>query len=1365
MPLLRVIVTCILLCLNENVIGQRYLFQNYGVSDGLAFQECRGIVQDKHGFIWISHTDGLSRFDGYNFKIYKYNPNDPATSNLNTVVAGLMKDPTGEIFVMGSNRKLHYKPEAGRFIPLPNVIAPGVWHQVLMDPANRKVWVGTHQQGLYAVDSTTKEVTNFLNEHPDPDTAANRNDINSALDFGSSLLLATLDGLWVFDKATSEFERPRVLRSDVNSLFNTYGIILLQQKDGTIWFQIMMPLHGRPGLRSEFLRLDKDLKIIDRVVLPESLMFSSCLVYDNAIWLGNAGQGLYRVDIDSRRIDHIMHDPSDRYSILSNTVNRIVADRDGNLWVSTDRGISVLRKRSLNFFNKKLDGRIDGSLLYESRGEELFMISQRTLPVVSVENQNKILVTSLSHLGTAMLPFVEKLPSVKGYAVEAIRIGKANLWMAVPGTGVLGFPIGPDSEIKSTPQILYAHNPTNANTIGHRLASCTLENDSVLWVSNKRTGLDMIDKGKPYGVEGSVRHFTHSEADSNSIQEDRVFSLYFHGQDSIWVVTDTGLDLMITTGSKVRFKHVLIGRDIPLAIHKTDRGSILLGTTTGLYHLAQANGQFVTSPIWTKSGVTGVAVDKMNRLWIYGSDRLGFHDPATGVEVEFNEADGIDHTGATNSGNMHRTRGGQIILVDREGISAFDPASFSPSYDSVQPALVGLTVNNIGFSGTRHLEDSSFVLDADIVALENLELDYQHNSFSVEFSAMQMTSPEKNRYRHKLEGFDPDWIETDAATRTATYTNLDPGTYEFKVAASNHHGVWNNNERTLYVVILPPPWRTWWAYSGYSFLVAGLLVWARRNIVQRERLKSNLKLEHIELEKAKEVDRVKTSFFANISHEFRTPLTLIKGPVQDVLEKYQNDELVQGKLKLVQRNSDLLLKLINQLLDLSKLEAGTLKVEKSDADLFGFIRSVSSSFESLARQKGVDLKIDIPASLPASFDKDKVETIIINLVNNAIKFTQAGGTVTVTCSIKDDILTFEVADTGIGIPVEKQDKIFERFYQVSETHKEVGTGIGLALVKELVALLGGKIEVNSETGMGSTFIVTLHIEPVSRQTASTTPAYQHTSAPATDRVADDSRSNGHPIERSPKPVVLVVEDNTDLRHFIIDCLGEEFDFLQADNGRKGLETATNNVPDLIISDVMMPEMDGITMTSKLKADVRTSHIPLILLTAKSTEDSKLHGLSTGADDYLTKPFNKNELLLKVRNSITRQQKLREKLRADLISTAPKVSVLSADEQFLDKVKGCILARLSDEQLSVESLAEEIGMSRVQLYRKVTALTGLSVNELIRKLRLQRAAQLLEQKWGPVSQVAYEVGFSNLSYFSKVFKEEFNILPSEYEANR
>ncbi len=610
------------------------------------------------------------------------------------------------------------------------------------------------------------------------------------------------------------------------------------------------------------------------------------------------------------------------------------------------------------------------------------------------------------------------------------------------------------------------------------------------------------------------------------------------------------------------------------------------------------------------------------------------------------------------------------------------------------------------------------------------------------------------------------------------YTNIDPGTYTFKVKGTNNDGVWNEEGTSITIIINPPWWRTWWAYTVYVLLAAGMLAGARRAIIQRERLKLNLKLEqmerekeHIQLEKAQEVDKVKTAFFTNISHEFRTPLTLIKGPTQNLLEEFSNKPKVREQLEVIQHNADLLLKLINQLLDLAKLETGNLWIKNTDGDLTSFLDVIVHSFASAASHKGIDLIIKLPdIRYHACFDKDKLEMILINLIGNALKFTPAHGQVGFSASIEKDSsasdvrLIITVSDNGIGIPAEQQTKIFERFYQVDHggAHTELGTGIGLALVKELTELMGGKVTLESEPAKGSEFQVVLPLQIIKiLEQIEDLPRPEKTAVLPLDGFTIAAEND----EAPEKPKILVVEDNADLRKFIIVSLGDDYDFLEADNGKLGLEVALMEIPELIVSDLMMPEMDGLTMTAKIKKDFRTSHVPVIVLTAKATEEDKLTGLNTGADDYITKPFNKSELVIKVRNAITSRVKIREKIRLELLNEAPKLEAVSGDEKFLVKVKEVILNRLSDEQLSVESLAMEIGWSRAQFYRKITALTGKSVNDLIQGFRLQKAAQLLGQQWGSVSQVAYEVGFSNPSYFSKCFKEHYGVLPSEYGNNK
>ena len=1376
----------------------QYRFHHYSKTDGLANDYNYCIEQDSLGFIWAFYPGAMSRFDGYNFKIYKYVPDDTLRSGLNFSMEWPVKDhnhnlwftkhahPQSELYIlMSHNRKtdgfIKYEIDLGGARPVPR--------SPLFEKDGSLVWIGTNDKGLFSYNLKTGETANYLNYGADGKPQRPYS-IYRLKDLGNSLLLATGFGLWIFDKETKSYTRPQCRPEDSTLLYPNPAALYRESpniKENFTWLQ-----SGK-----NLMKIDSSFHVVQKFEIPEEIDMwdiHASRDSDGVFWFPgryNSNSGLFRFDPRDSSLTNLKHDPGDPQSIASDYVVDVVVDTDQNVWLATDRGVSVLRRQDIKFYNHKVDdGNLCANTIYKSNSAEYLILGKR----FSGTNTNQLFIGQILPQQPGSINLKPFLEPMKGIEINSVHKGKNKFWVSTIGSGVVGYPINPKTGmIVPRVETRLKADPKNINTLSSNGTGVVWEDpDQNLWVSVVGEGMDRVRSDIPYGTQGSVIRYGPLSKVSGTF--------YPENDKSFWTIIDLkgieGIHLFHLPASPDGNDHVeraIEMKEKPFVMYKALDGSLLISTanTQKLYAATRQGDKYELRkiPLLKNTEVNAILEDNLGRIWTYGDDHIVCFDRKDSTTTVFDERDGIDHFRAIYAGWFHKTSEGIFVVVSPEGFTLFDPNTFHKAVRKITPVLTSLEINNNEATGSS-LPVDDFTIASDISVLDELVLDYQHNNFSIEFSAMEMNSPEKNLYRHKLDGYDRDWIETDWKSRTAAYTNLDPGSYTMRVKASNHHGIWSDQERTLTVKILPPPWKSTWAYTGYGILFIGLLYAARKNIVQRERLKSNLKLakveqekEHFELEKAKEVDRVKTSFFTNISHEFRTPLTLIKGPVETLLDRFKDDPDVIQRLKLVQRNSDLLLRLINQLLDLAKLESGSLKVEKSDGEIYSFTRAIASSFESFARQKNIRLLVEVPSKpQPANFDKDKLETILINLINNAIKFTPSNGTVTIAAEAGSDQeptaipiaigsqqLILKVSDTGIGIPEAHQIKIFERFHQVSEAHKEVGTGIGLSLVKELVAQMNGTISVRSNPGEGSEFTVSLPIEIVEAE-QKIAPVEYSTSYPLPETSNHERTTSNQQLATSneeiedgasTKPHVLVVEDNAELRAFIVDSLGNEFYFLEAGDGKQGLDIAAREVPDLIVSDVMMPEMDGITMTGKIKADIRTSHIPLILLTAKSSEDSKLSGLQSGADDYLTKPFNKQELLLKVRNGVKRQMKLREKLRAELMSTAPRVEVLSADEQFLIKVKEAILNQLSDEQLSVESLAEDIGMSRVQLYRKISGLTGMSVNEMIRKLRLHHAAQLLGQNWGPVSQVAYEVGFSNLSYFSKVFKEEFGTLPSEY----
>jgi len=618
------------------------------------------------------------------------------------------------------------------------------------------------------------------------------------------------------------------------------------------------------------------------------------------------------------------------------------------------------------------------------------------------------------------------------------------------------------------------------------------------------------------------------------------------------------------------------------------------------------------------------------------------------------------------------------------------------------------------------------------------------------------------------------------------------GKFVFKVKGSNNDGVWNEQGTSVRIIITPPWWRSRLAFACYFVIVLGILLGLRQFELRRSRLRAELKMKSFETQKLQEIDSMKSRFFANISHEFRTPLTLILGPINTILEKTKDQE-IQQELNLMQRNARRLQRLINQLLDLSKIEAGKMTLQARPENIVALLNRIVQTFESQAKIKGIELKFQSERDeIMAYIDQEKIENIFYNLLSNALKFTPQGGTVSVNVDIplnppsKGDFsippfeggpggmsvfIQISISDTGIGIPSDRLDKIFDRFYQVDDsfTHEHEGSGIGLALTKELVDLHHGKIEVQSELQKGTTFTVYLplgkeHLKPeevVADQSASadSEPVGGFPKEPS----ESSELSEGLPqtARRKALPLVLIVEDNRDMRSYMQDCLASDYRVIEAVDGADGLQTAIDKIPDLIISDVMMPKMDGFQLCQRLKSDERTSHIPVILLTARASAESKIKGLELGADDYILKPFDRTELQVRAKNLIEQRHKLRERFSRDISLPPKEIAMTSYDEKFLQRAMDIIEQHLSNPDFDVTILTREVGMSRMQLHRKLQALTNQSANKFIRSLRLKKAADLLNQKYGNVAQIAYEVGFNNPAYFAECFRKQFGKLPSVY----
>ncbi|MGH1366820.1 MAG: hybrid sensor histidine kinase/response regulator transcription factor [Calditrichia bacterium] len=826
-------------------------------------------------------------------------------------------------------------------------------------------------------------------------------------------------------------------------------------------------------------------------------------------------------------------------------------------------------------------------------------------------------------------------------------------------------------------------------------------------------------------------------------------------------------------------------------------GALRIGTQGGLMRFNEANQRFEHDPTFgeifadSSTWVFYLDQDQHDNVWIVaGKGKQTVNGKAIknpdGSYSWFDEPFlRMDDMGDVFS--IYPEKNGDVWFVGSEGVARYNHQLETDNKNAFHTQIHA--VNNI-----RNAED----LSTNKTALDEMSLSHAENSLRFLFSSATFHNTAANRFQFKLEGFDDNWSDWTSETRK-DYTGIFEGNYTFKVRSKNIYGKMGT-EAALKIDISPPWYRSWPAYLFYLILATGFVysivqARVRRFRKQQERLESMITERTAQVveqrnqlaeqsEKLKELDELKSQFFANISHEFRTPLTLIIGMI-DNLKKRANETSDQKELGLIELNADRLLNLINQLLDLSKLEAGELKIAATEGDIARFIRRIFASFASLAPQRQITLTLndilfeeakDVDV-IKAWFDKDKLEKVFYNLLSNAFKFTPTGGRIDLSYKLNpdNDEVVFRVLNTGPGIPPEKLPHIFERFYQVEGNSKREfeGTGIGLALVKELVGLHHGTVTAHSKQNVETSFEVVLPIgksvfteeelgqiqEIVTSEHAIQSPAHLDAGAinNSDARASDSESTNSEPDDT----LVLIVEDHHDLRRFICESLQSHYSVIEAENGRIGVEKAIARIPDLIISDVMMPEMDGYELCAELKTNEKTNHIPIILLTAKAAQADKMAGLETGADDYLLKPFNPDELQVRVRNLIKIRRSMRDKFSGEMLLRPTDITVSSVHQIFLEKLTGIIEAHMDNEEFSVEGLANEIGMSRGQLHRKLKALTNQSTSEFIRTFRLQRAAELIKQHAGNIAEIAYQVGFSSQAYFTRCFQEQFNCSPTEY----
>lgn len=1332
----------VLLLSSWMVVAQSYQFKHLEVSDGLSNNSVNTICKDRDGFMWFGTTTGLNRYDGYTFKIYQHAENDPGSLPDN-YITDIVEMPDGRFWVNTGRGYVLFDKEQDCFITdvtgfMKNLESGGVPEQVFVDREGNTC-LSVAGEGCYRYKEGGKRLFFSYVEHSLPEHG-----VTQIAECSDGLLLIYNTGLLVcLDRATLAIK----WKSDEIKKYipagKTIEFSLFVDRDNCIWAYSLMGIWAYDcGTKS--WRTDLTAIWSSR---PDVIIHAVAQDIEGRIWVGKDYDGIDVLEKETGKVTSLVaHDDNGR-SLPHNTIYDLYADRDGIMWVGTyKKGVSYYSE-SIFKFNMYEWG--DITCIEQADENRLWLGT----------NDHGILLWNRS-TGKAEPFWRDAEGQLPNPVVSMLKSKDGKLWV---GTFNGGLYCMDGSRVRS-------YKEGVGNTLASNNVWALVEDDKGrIWIASLGGGLQCLEP-----VSGTFETYTSS---NSALLENNVTSLCWVDNNTLFFGTaNQGVGMMDMRTREIKkiqgqSGNVKLSNDAVNHVYKDSRGLVWIATREGLNvydtrrhvfldlsSVAEAKGNFIAA----------ITEDQERNMWVSTSRkviRVTVASDGKGSYLfdsrAYNSEDGLQNCDF-NQRSIKTLHNGIIAIGGLYGVNVFAPDHIR--YNKMLP--------NVMFTGLSLFDEAVKVgqsyggrvlIEKELNDVENVEFDYKQNIFSVSFASDNYNLPEKTQYMYKLEGFNNDWLTLPLGVHNVTFTNLAPGKYVLRVKAINSDGYVGIKEATLGIVVNPPFWMSWWAYLLYAVGLVIVLFLARYRMLKREREKFHLQQIENEVAKNEEINNMKFRFFTNVSHELRTPLTLIISPLEGML-KETTDELQSTRLQLMYRNAQRLLRLVNQLLDFRKGEMSTHQLSLSEGDIISYVHSVCNSFLLMADKKHIQFSffsgID---TFSMAFDADKVGKIVMNLLSNAFKFTPEGGRVTVMIEHvagTPDILEIKIADTGIGISDVDKEHIFERFYQAG--HKGVeettGNGIGLSLVRDFVTLHEGEVKVFDNIGMGSVFVIQFPVKHVETQVQ----LPEETGMPAGDEEDKEMKEEAREeMERKNFPLLLIVDDNEDFRIFMRYSLELQYRVKLAVNGKEAWEMMQEELPDLVISDVMMPQMDGNELCRLIKQDKRTAHIPVILLTARQNTEAKLEGLQTGADDYVTKPFNMTILVLRIRKLIELSRYHR--VTQGMIDPAPsEIVITSLDEKLIEKAIKYVEDNMSRTELSVEELSRELGMSRVHLYKKLLQITGKTPIEFIRVIRLKRAAQLLRESQLHVSEVAFEVGFNNPKYFSRYFKDEFGVLPSVYQ---
>ncbi|ANQ51566.2 response regulator [Flammeovirga sp. MY04] len=1341
---------------------QDIVFDHFTTKQGLSQNDINCIYQDQSGLIWIGTNDGFSSFDGYEFKNFRMDTHDLPSNLINTIT----EDKHGNLWIGSADAGLFRYHQAkeqftffantkgnSKLLTSNNVVK-------LVTDRHGNIWFG-NLRGLNCIkhEFTDKEAisVNKFYHNPHNNESILSNHITSLyVDHRSNLWVGSKKGLQIF-VTPSETQKFGVFKSFKKAHDNGVQAIV-EGKNGLMvaYFDGIyhLTIDNNDSGKYSFSKVS-DIK-------SESLTKDD----DGIFWAGT-GAGLYQLkwNVIGKQLQIENHFNSDNTETFgANIINCLYKDNLGVVWIGTNgSGINKYNPRRKKFKHlKKGDEEYhltynkvrgcfedkNGRLLVGTEGGGLNIVDNGKVTEIGVGLNKKG-----QNVVYAVDRWKDKIVLGVGYPLKTLAIEEDRL----------------DQLEKHLEECIF-HPKENSNAT----FALKSDGDSILWLATYGGGLVR-------GVEenGKMKWSYPQIIDRDDEVIDIIRSLTIDKRGSLWIGTNKGLIILdkeeklkdypkftILQSKKNDPKSLNYNYVIP--VFEASNGEIWAGTMGGGINIISEkniiNKEYSFDKLTSKNGLPSNVIKSMleddyGNLWVATNKGLSKINLKTREIKNFDVSDGLqdDEFGELAALKMNN---GELLFGGVNGINLFKPYEIIDDNTIANVIFTNLKVLNKDIHLGEEFHGHK-ILSTSLQTTKNIQLTYDQNSFTFRFASLHYGSSANNKYKYQLLGFDDNWIETDAQHREAKYTNLSPGEYVLQVKASNGDNIWNPKPIEMHIEILPPWWLSWWAKTIYVLLFFCSIGFFSRYSLITARKKSQLELEKFEREKLEDLSQLKLQFFTNISHELRTPLTLIHTPIEQLIKKgaalSASDR--EKSYQMIFKNVQHLMRLVNQLLDFRKVEQGQMKLQLSKGNWSSFIDQVYHSFKEFAEHENLNFKIEFTSEdIHGYMDIDKLEKIMYNLLSNAFKFTYKGE-ISLSVSQEGDKVKIKLKDTGIGISEEKLDYLFNRFYQVSNLKKAKnrGTGIGLAFTKSLVDLHHGEIRVESELNVGTTFFLEF---PLNRESYEGE-TFNETEAEILEAQEIQLQQEEDELEVSSKSKILVVDDNYSIRELLKGLLEDEYEVYLAEDGEKGLQLAKDVMPNLILSDIMMPIKDGYELTKNIRDDNQLCHIPIILLTAKNSESSKLKGYEYGVDAYVTKPFNSDTLLARMHSLIENRKNQQKKFRTKVDVAPSEITHTSIDERFLKKLVAIVEENISDSEFTVDRLASEYGATPIRLNQKLKALTGQTAKGFIRNIRLKRAAQMLKLGGCSVSDVTYEVGFNDLKYFRNCFKKEFGIPPSAY----